>query len=433
MPGFRLRNYSPRGLGARLAALVAVPVLATFAITTLYYYQQHIRDVNEKLSQSIAREVGLIIAACEINEGVLPAEAAIENQLGLEVDCRHADGMIFPSEARTRFAYASVLREQIAIFVDAPLEVRVLERGTLLDFRSPQAGSAVQIRIDRKRALAANTHFTIVWLLASTLIMLALGFAFLRNQVRSILRLGEAAKAFGRGQDMPEFRPSGATEVREAARAVMEMKQRLTAFTEQRTALLAGVSHDLRTPLTRLKLQLAMMEENEDIAAARDDVSQMSAMLDEYLAFAKGEELEQAEILRLDELVRSVAERFGPAVKLTDLPAAQVNGKRLAITRAISNLVSNAAGFGDKVEVQVLVGPRAVEVIVDDDGPGIASDDREAAFRPFQRLDEARSQNLPGTGLGLALARDTARAHGGDVRLEDSPMGGLRARLRLPK
>lgn len=433
MSRFRFRNYSPKGLGARLAALVAVPVLATFAITTLYYYQEHIRDVNEKLSQSIAREVGLIIDACDASDGQIGAETELEDQLGLAIECRHAEGMTFPANARARFAYADVLRQQIAIFVDAPVEVRTLDRGTVLDFRSPQAASAVRVMIDRKRALAANTHFTIVWLLASTLIMLALGFAFLRNQVRSILRLGEAAKAFGRGQDMPDFRPSGATEVREAARAVMEMKRRLTAFAEQRTALLAGVSHDLRTPLTRLKLQLAMMEEGEDIRAAREDVSQMSAMLDEYLAFAKGEELEQAETLRLDGLVESVAERFGPAVETGDLPKAEITGRRLAISRAISNLVSNAAGYGEHVEVGISVGPHAIDVIVDDDGPGIAAEDREAAFRPFQRLDEARSQNLPGSGLGLALARDTARAHGGDVRLEDSPLGGLRARLRLPR
>ena len=431
MSSFRLRDYTPRGLYARLAALVAVPVIAIFAIFALYYYQEHISDVNEKLSQSIAREVGLIVDICADPAQDLAMETEIEAQLGLRLDCAHPKGMTWPENARTSFSYGDVLRGQLASVTSRPVEVRTVESGSVLDFRSTIETGTVRVLIDRKRALAANTHFTIVWVLLGAIVMLALAFAFLRNQVRSILRLTEAAKAYGRGRDMPGFRPSGATEIRDAARAVTDMRAKLTAFTEQRTAMLAGVSHDLRTPLTRLKLQLAMMEQSEEIDGARDDLDDMSKMLDEYLAFASGEEGEKPEELRLDHITRTVAERIDGA-HVIEASEISVTVRPMALTRTLTNLISNGVGYGSRCEVRLIKGPRMAEILFDDDGPGIPEDKREDAFRPFHRLDDGRSQNVAGTGLGLTLARDFARAHGGDIRLEDSPLAGLRVRLRLP-
>ena len=431
MSGFRLRDYTPRGLYARLATLVALPIIVIFAIFALYYYQKHISDVNEKLSQSIAREVGLIVDVCTDPEHDLDLEAGLESQLGLTLDCAHPEGMTWPGNAKERFGYGSVLRGQLDSVANRPVKVRSIDAGRVLDFRSTIETGTVRILIDRKRALAANTHFTIVWVLLGALFMLGLSFAFLRNQVRSILRLTEAAKAFGRGRDMPGFRPSGATEIRDAARAVNDMRGRLTAFADQRTAMLAGVSHDLRTPLTRLKLQLAMLEQSEEITGARSDLEDMSKMLDEYLAFAGGAEGEQPEPLRLDHITRTVAERIDGA-KVVDIDEISLTVRPMALTRTLSNLISNAVGYGNRCDVRLIKGPRMAEILFDDDGPGIPEEQREDAFRPFHRLDEARSQNVAGTGLGLTLARDFARAHGGDIRLEDSPMGGLRVRLRLP-
>lgn len=431
MSGFRLRDYTPKSLYARLAALVMLPVIAIFAIFAIYYYQEHIRDVNEKLSQSIAREVSLLVDICGNPDHTASVELEIENQLGLRFDCAYENGMTWPETARERFGYDDVLRGQMVAVSDLEIHVRAIEAGRVLDFRSDQAGDTVRVVVDRKRALAANTHFTIVWVLLGALFMLALAFAFLRNQVRSILRLTEAAKAFGRGRDLPGFRPSGATEIRDAARAVTDMRARLTAFTDQRTAMLAGVSHDLRTPLTRLKLQLAMMEQSEEITGARSDLDDMSKMLDEYLAFASGEEGERAEELRLDHIAKTVAERIDGASVEADVELT-VTARPMALTRTLSNLMSNSVGYGDRCEVRLVKGPRMAEILIDDDGPGIPEDKREDAFRPFHRLDDGRSQNVVGTGLGLTLARDFARGHGGDIRLEDSPLGGLRVRLRLP-
>ncbi|MFN3213823.1 MAG: ATP-binding protein [Henriciella sp.] len=431
MSGFRLRDYTPRGLYARLAALVALPVIAIFAIFSLYYYQEHISEVNEKLSQSIAREVGLIVDICAAADHDQRRETLVENQLGLMFDCDHPGKMQWPEAARERFSYDKVLRGQLASVTSQSFEVRTVQTGRVLDFRTEAETGTVRVLIDRKRALAANTHFTIVWVLLGAVIMLALAFAFLRNQVRSILRLTEAAKAFGRGRDMPGFRPSGATEIRDAARAVTDMRSRLMAFTDQRTAMLAGVSHDLRTPLTRLKLQLAMLEQTEEITGARTDLEDMSKMLDEYLAFASGEEGERAEALRLDHITRTVAERIDGA-EVVEAGEISVTVRPMALTRTLTNLMTNGVGYGTRCEVRLVKGPRMAEILLDDNGPGIAEDQREDAFRPFHRLDDGRSQNVAGTGLGLTLARDFARLHGGDIRLEDSPLGGLRVRLRLP-
>lgn len=431
MSSFRLRDYTPKSLYGRLATLVALPVIAIFAIFALYYYQEHIRDVNEKLSQSIAREVGLIVDICDRSDLAPEAEMRMESQLGLRFDCAHENDMSWPENARQKFGYDDVLRGQLSAVTEHRFDVRVIESGRVLDFRHQTDGDTIRVVVDRKRALAANTHFTIVWVLLGALFMLALAFAFLRNQVRSILRLTEAAKAFGRGRDVPGFRPSGATEIRDAARAVTDMRARLTAFTDQRTAMLAGVSHDLRTPLTRLKLQLAMMEQTEEITGARTDLDDMSKMLDEYLAFASGEEGERAEDLRLDHIVRTVSERIDGA-RVEEAPEISVTARPMALTRTLSNLISNGVGYGNRCEVRLVKGPRMAEILIDDDGPGIPEDKREDAFRPFHRLDDGRSQNVAGTGLGLTLARDFARGHGGDIRLEDSPLGGLRVRLRLP-
>lgn len=195
--------------------------------------------------------------------------------------------------------------------------------------------------------------------------------------------------------------------------------------------MLAGVSHDLRTPLTRLKLQLAMLEQTDEIKGARSDLDDMAGMLDEYLAFASGEEGEQPDAVRLDHIAQATASRTDGAHVL-DAPEVTVMVRPMALSRTLTNLIENAVGYGTRCEITLIKGPKMAEILIDDDGPGIPEDSREDAFRPFHRLEEARTQNVPGTGLGLTLARDFARAHGGDIRLETSGLGGLRVRLRLP-
>jgi two-component system osmolarity sensor histidine kinase EnvZ len=259
---------------------------------------------------------------------------------------------------------------------------------------------------------------------------------FLRNQIKPILRLSEAAESFGKGRPPPDdFRPRGAREVRQAANAFIEMRDRIERHVEQRTIMLAGVSHDLRTVLTRFKLQLAMFEETPELDAMRADVDEMQAMLEDYLAFAKGDSGE--EIVRADigEILSEVKSQAHGATEVTievkDAPLV-VPLKRHAFKRAVANLVNNAARFAEHVSVSATRHDGSLWVEIEDDGPGIPEAEREHVFRPFYRLDHARNQDSGSTGLGLAIARDIARIHGGDIALSQSPLGGLKAVLKVP-
>jgi two-component system osmolarity sensor histidine kinase EnvZ len=257
----------------------------------------------------------------------------------------------------------------------------------------------------------------------------------MRNQVKPIERLARAADDFGKGRDVPGFRPAGAAEVRQAATAFLIMKQRIARQMQQRTEMLAGVSHDLRTPLTRMKLQLAMLGEKAEAKELREDVAEMEHMVEAYLAFARGEGSEQAVEMDLGELLRDVAaqaERQGGRVKVEVRGAPRLHMRPNGMRRCLANLIGNAVRYAKTVNVSAARKSGFVEIAVDDDGPGIPPAQREEAFRPFHRLDEGHTRGTGGAGLGLTIARDVARGHGGDVVLADSPMGGLRALVRLP-
>ncbi|KCZ53609.1 hypothetical protein HY29_16710 [Hyphomonas beringensis] len=432
MAGFRLRDITPRGLYARSMLMVIAPVVLILILMTWYYYDSHIAEVNRKLGQSIARDTSLVQAYCAGGNDAGLDREMIRTGLDLTFTCDSHEDDFDRSGYASVFSYSRTLDKELETRLEVPVDTALNPKDSMLHLRFPSEGRTAEIIVERKRVLTITSHFFIVWVIIFSLFMVALAIGFLNQQVRSILRLAEAARAFGRGREMPDFRPSGANEVRDAARAVIDMKNRLTAFTEQRTAMLAGVSHDLRTPLTRLKLELAMMEPTEEIKAAQADLDDMSMMLDEYLTFARGEEGDEAVTFDLAKLVRDIAAGFGPHIDVTGPESIRVHGRPLAIKRAVSNLISNAMKFATETRVTLVDGPHAADIHVDDNGPGIEPARREEAFRPFMRLDEARTQNTSGTGLGLTLARDTARAHGGDLRLSDSPLGGLRASLRLP-
>jgi two-component system osmolarity sensor histidine kinase EnvZ len=265
-------------------------------------------------------------------------------------------------------------------------------------------------------------------------VLLGLAIAFLRNQIRPILRLAVAAQEFGKGRDV-DFRPHGAREVRQATYAFAEMKRRIERAIEQRTTMLNGVSHDLRTILTRFKLSLALMEEGAEIEALRKDVDEMQRMLEAYLSFARGDAGEPAaptDMRALLDDMKSDAERHGHPTTVSYAGDAIVTLRADAFRRCLGNLVANAQRHGNRIDIDASRDRRFLTVHVDDDGPGIPSARREDVFRPFVRLDEARNQDEGGTGLGLAIARDIARSHGGDIILGEAPIGGLRATIRVP-
>ena len=308
-----------------------------------------------------------------------------------------------------------------------------------IDIRVEVHDGVLRMEVPRSRVTVTSPDIFIVWMVGSALILMAVAILFLRNQVRPIERLALASEAFGKGRAVPDFKPYGATEVRRAAQAFLTMRQRIERHVGQRTEMLAGLSHDMKTPLSRMKLQLAMMEESPDIQALRGDIAEMEYMLNEYLDFARGEAGEQSTPEDLSELARDAAAACAGALGMeqanVSVEAAGpvlLDVKPKALRRCLTNLIENALKYGRQAKVTVARDDRFARLVVDDDGPGIPAERREEAFRPFHRLDEGRNLQAGGSGLGLAIARDIARSHGGDIILDKSPMGGLRATIRLP-
>ena len=323
------------------------------------------------------------------------------------------------------------LRRQIG----RPFWIDTVGRSALVEIRIQLDDTVMRVFARRSSAYASNSEIFLIWMVGTSLVLLAVAIAFLRNQIKPILRLADAAESFGKGREAPNFRPRGAREVRRAAQAFIEMKQRIERSIEQRTAMLAGVSHDLRTVLTRFKLELALLGDSPEVDALKRDVDEMGRMVEAYLAFARGDSGEQSGptdmAAFLDDL-KIDAERNGHRASVTFHGYPIVTVKPAAFKRCLGNLVSNAARFADTIAITGHRDHRNLTITVDDDGPGIPAAMREEVFKPFLRLDDARNQDEGGTGLGLAIARDIARSHGGDISLGDSPLGGLRATVRVP-
>jgi len=291
------------------------------------------------------------------------------------------------------------------------------------------------ISFPRERVFTTTAYVMILWMVGSSILFFAIAFLFMRNQVKPIRQLAEASEAFGKGRDVEDYRPSGASEVRQAGAAFVVMRERLRRFMLQRTEMLAGISHDLRTPLTRMKLELALLDESPSVAGLRADVTDMERMVESYLAFVRGDGEEQAVPTDLGRILADLVsgeQREGHPVRLVTEGDLVVPLRPQAITRSIRNLLANATRHGARIELRAKRRERSVKILIDDDGPGIPSGSREDVFKPFFRLDSSRNPTTGGVGLGLTIARDVVRAHGGDIWLEDSPLGGLRARIKLP-
>ena len=327
------------------------------------------------------------------------------------------------------------LSQEIRQQIRRPFWIDTVGRSNLVEIRIRLDDTVMRVFALRSAAYASNSEIFLFWMVGTSLVLLAVAILFLRNQIKPILRLADAAESFGKGRDVPGFKPRGAREVRRAAQAFIEMKRRIERTMEQRTTMLAGVSHDLRTILTRFKLELALIGDGPEVDAMKKDVDEMGRMLEAYLAFARatcGEQPAPTDMAAFLDELKADAERNGHKTSVAFYGHPIVTVRPAAFRRCLANLVSNAARFAQEISITGHRDHRWLTVTVDDDGPGIPAEMREEVFSPFLRLDDARNQDEGGTGLGLAIARDIARSHGGDITLGDSPLGGLRATVRVP-
>lgn len=432
-----IKRYLPKGLFQRSLLIIVLPVALMQVAVTWAFFEQHWQTTTARLSESVAGDIAMVVSLYERGE---PEDFDITSQavfdtIGLSVDFREADTL--PTSRRSAFfrVLDRTLRRSLIARLDQDFWFDTTRYPEYVDIRVEVDGGVLRFIAVRDRVFATTGHIFVLWLFGATALLSAVAVIFIRNQVKPIRQLAEAADAFGRGQDADRFKPAGAREVRQAAHAFLDMRARLKRQLEQRTQLLAGVSHDLRTPLTRLRLQLALMPDSDERQAAQRDLADMESALEEYLAFARGqagEEAGQVNLTVLCETLGDDAAREGVDLQLELAEDLVIQAREGSLKRALANLVSNASAHAQTVSLTLQRAGQRVEILIDDDGPGIAPEDREEAFRPFSRLDEARNANRKGVGLGLAIARDTIRGHGGELRLEDSPLGGLRARVSLP-
>lgn len=430
-----VKRVLPTSLYGRALLIIILPIALMQGAVTWIFFTAYDERVNSRLSGALAGDIAWVADAYTADPSAFPAVAArARAHSDLEVALR--PGRLTGPAAPRAGTADRILHEALARRLNRPFRADASRLpGTVRVEVDAGGGQVLEVLASRERVTASRAHVFLLWLAGATVLLTAVAVLFIKNQVRAIERLAAAAEAFGKGVDAP-LKPHGAREVRQAARAFLDMRERIGRHLDQRTTLLASVSHDLRTPLTRLKLELALARPTKKLEAMKRDVIEMEHTIDEYLAFARGEGGEAVETVGLRGLLEEVAEgarRAGAEVSLHAPSDLTAHVRPNAMRRALSNLVMNAAVHGERVEIAAV--PRttgAVEIIVDDDGPGIAAEHREDAFKPFARLDESRNQNRKGVGLGLAIARDVARSHGGDIRLDRSPAGGLRAVLRLP-
>lgn len=421
-----LKRYMPRGLYGRAALILLLPVVALQLVVSVVFVQRHFEGVTEQMSREIARQINATLdPKREQDEGINDA---------LRFDfLPTSSGEVPDRDLRRWYDFSGiVVIRTLRTYVIGFERAHLVDDWTVLVWVQRGDGPLTLIEFDRERASASNPHQLLVNMVVFGALLTVIAYLYLRNQLRPITRLAQAAEAFGRGRHVP-YSPSGAVEVRSAGHAFLDMRARIERQIEQRTMMLSGISHDLRTPLTRLRLAVSMLEDDDREPLERD-IDDMQKLIDAFLDFARGNaDSAQPEATDIPGFVQRVVNdcaRSGTPVRLVETSGAgRVMLRHMAMRRAIENLIGNAERYGSRCEVSVVLTEKSLRIRIEDDGPGIATDQRDAALRPFVRLDPARNQDKgSGVGLGLAIAADIARAHGGVLRLGKSEsMGGLRA------
>lgn len=434
-----LKNYMPTGLYSRSLLIIITPVVLIQVVVGFVFLERHWNSVTLKLTSALVGELSMLVDMRMSDIGAEENELVRLADESFQISIAFLPGETLPAQLPIPFLRLldTSLTNEISSHINRPYWVDTVSLDNYVDIRVQLPGEVIRALVLRDKVYATNSHIFIIWMSGTSLLLLTVSIIFLRNQIRPIEKLAEAAERFGIGQNVPDFHPAGASEVRRASTAFMKMRDRIQAHIEQRTTMLAGVSHDLRTPLTRLKLQLAMLQRTAEVEELESDIVEMENMLDDYLSFAKGYQGEKTSTGSLKKLLEEVttnAKFRKPNVKIyLAVPSnCTISVKQRAVKRCITNLINNACNHATEVHVTALQDDKRVTISISDNGPGIPEKNREDVFRPFYRLDDARNMEMGGTGLGLAIARDIARSHGGDIQLSEGMQGGLRADISLP-
>lgn len=433
-----IKRLLPRSLFGRALLIIVIPVVLVQVVAGAVFYDRHLQNVAQRLASSVAGDLMFLISTLEASESEKERVRLIETanrRMNMNVVVLSGKKVPEASRPRGETPIEELLFVSLEQGLDRPFSLERRADIKAYYFQIALEDGVLSALVPFHRFRIATAHILLMWTVGASVLLVGVAILFLRNQVRPIRRLAQAAERFGRGEDDPDFKPAGASEVRQASHAFIRMRERILRQIRQRTEMLAGVSHDLRTPLTRMKLELAMLGDSPDVRDLKADVEEMEGMIDSYLAFARGAQGEDRVTtdvgLLLAEVV-SAARRKGADVKLSTDGDLRACLRQQGLKRCMTNLIDNAARYASRAEVSAVSRNGEIVVTVDDDGPGIPIEQRAEVLQPFVRLDASRNEHTGGMGLGLAIARDTVSSDGGDLRLEDGPLGGLRASVRLP-
>ena len=436
---FQLKNYIPSGLYSRSLMIIIIPIVLIQIVAGYVFLERHWNTVTKRLSHAVISDLSLLVDLRMGDTQTDDEELIRLADESFEMSIAFLPGETLPEPVPRPFVdlLDDSLSDEIENLVGRPFWLDTVSVGNYVDVRLQLPGEVMRALVLKSKVYATNSHIFIVWMTGTSLFLLTVSIIFLRNQIRPIENLAEAAESFGRGRDIQDFKPSGASEVRQAASAFLDMRDRIKAQIEQRTTMLAGVSHDLRTPLTRLKLQLAMLPRSPEILGLEEDIIEMEDMLEDYLSFAKGFQGEKSLEINIRNLLEEIRESAKLRKPYADIflacsPTLHFKVKRRAFKRCLTNLVNNACNHAEEVRIIVKMEDESLNIIISDNGPGIPEESMDQVFRPFFRLDQARNAETGGTGLGLSVARDVARGHGGDIYLSKGTHGGLEATVSVP-
>lgn len=432
----KLKKISPNSLYTRSLIIIIAPIVVLQAILTFVFLERHWQLVTKKLSSSVVSEIGMIIKMQKETDQETISSYAKEFY-DISINYYSNQEISLDNNIPKTIVERTLVRE-IGERLDTKTWVQDFPEEKKVKVIIPLGSSIIEFLIPRRNVYATNSHIFLVWMVISSILILSIAILFLRQQIKPIEKLAKAAESFGMGKKIENFKPSGASEVRKAADAYIKMQERIEKFIEQRTLMLAGVSHDLRTPLTRIKLQLEMLSKNRENEELLKDVDEMQYMLETYLDFSQTVSSEESSLVNINKLIEEVIETSKDEnnfIIFKPLKKNEINHKckYIALKRCIINIINNAKAYGDKIIIKLSESDYEININIEDNGPGISEKDYQKALKPFQRLDSSRNQNIAGSGLGLSISKDIIKTLDGNLNLSKSEMGGLKVEINLPK
>ena len=430
-----LRKILPKRLFYRALLIVAVPIIVLQLVITIVFFDSLWIKTNKGMTRTLVNEISTFIEAYESEKNdkqeinnlfSLFLDLNIELKLKEEMQDQQNERWFSPIDRTLR-------RELKSKFAVNNYWFDTTNYKELIDLRIKYKDGYFKFLIPKDRVTSSSARIFALWITVPAIIMVIISLIFLKNQTRPITNLARAAERFGKGEDIGKYKPSGALEIRQAGKEFDKMRKRIERHLNQRTEMLSGISHDLRTPLTRMKLQLAFIEDKNSVKKLSEDINEMEKMLNEYLQFTSSSYAEKDEMFDLTELIDDVIKKYNNKnISKNLLPRIYINGRKNLISRCLNNLIDNSLKYASKVELSLNKKNTNIFIIIDDDGPGIAKSEYDNVFKPFYKINKGRADSKSSVGLGLSIASDIIKSHGGNIKLEKSKMDGLRVKIFLP-